>query len=59
MKSETGLFSIYEGEERVELMFSLVWFLLSQTAFIILQINNTIQVHKINLDLQNPLADLL
>lgn len=59
MKSETGLFSIYEGEERVELMFNLVWFLLSQTSFIILQINNTIQVHKINLDLQNPLADLL
>ena len=47
----------HEGEERVLLLFSLL--LLYSRDILILKVNYTIQVYKVNLDLKNPLADLL
>lgn len=57
MKVEIGLYLDHKEEERVLLLFSLV--LLSSRDFFILKVNYTIQVYKINLDLENPLVDRL
>jgi len=59
MTADIGLFFSldHEGEERVLLLFSLL--LLYSRDILILKVNYTIQVYKVNLDLKNPLADLL